>query len=59
MNSVCTRAVKMAENLNSNFVLKYLQCSNLKGIISVRGEKATRGRIELNITNARLFKTIK
>ncbi len=29
----------MAEKLNSNFVLKYYQYSNLKGIISVRGGK--------------------
>ncbi len=34
------RAVKMAEKLNSNFVPKYYQNSNLKGIISVRGKKA-------------------
>ncbi len=53
----------MAEKLNSNFVPKYYQYSNLKGIISVRGKKAfgfspeaTRGRIELNMTNSRLFK---
>ncbi len=53
----------MAEKLNSNFVPKYYQNSNLKGIISVRGKKAfgfsseaTRGRIELNITNSLLFK---
>ncbi len=37
---VYTRAVKLAEKLNSNFVLKYYQYLNLKGIISVRGEKA-------------------
>ncbi len=34
------RAVKMAEKLNSNFVPKYYQNSNLKGIISVRGKKS-------------------
>ncbi len=52
-----TGAVKLAEILHSNFVLKYYQYSNLKGIISVKGEKAfgsspeaTRGRIEQNIT---------
>ncbi len=56
----------MAEKLNLNFVLKYYQYSNLKGIISVGGKKAfgfspetTRGRIEQNITNAHLFKAIK
>ncbi len=49
-----------------NFVLKYDQYSNLKGIISVRKKKAfgffpeaTRGRIEQNITNACFFKAIK
>ncbi len=59
-------AVKMAEKLNSDFVpnLSKLELSsNLKGMISVRGEKAfgfspgaTRGRIEQNITNAGFFK---
>ncbi len=51
-----------------NFVLKYDQYSNLKGIISVRKKKkkllasfqrATRGCIEQNITNACFFKAIK
>ncbi len=32
---VVSRADKMAEKLNSNFVLKYYLYSNLKGIISV------------------------
>ncbi len=53
------RAVKLAEKLNSNFVLKYHQYLNLKCIISVgRGggggggffPEGTRGRIEQNIT---------
>ncbi len=51
------RAVKLAEKLNSNFVLKYYLYLNLKGIISVRGKKAfgfsaeaTRGCIDQNIT---------
>ncbi len=54
----CIRAVKLAEKLHSNCILKYYQNSNLKGINSVREKKkafgfspeATRGRIELNIT---------
>ncbi len=33
--SLYSRAANMAEKLNSNFVLKYYQYSNLKGIISV------------------------
>ncbi len=64
--SVVCGAVKMAEKLNSDFLpnLSKLELSsNLKGMISVRGEKAfgfspgaTRGRIEQNITNAGFFK---
>ncbi len=51
------RAVKLAEKVNSNFILKYYKNWNLKGINSVRKKKAfgfspeaPRGRIELNIT---------
>ncbi len=53
------RAVKMAEQLNSKFVLKYYQNLNDIRIISVREKKAefTRGRIEQNITNAKFFKS--
>ncbi len=33
--SLSSRAVKLAEKINLNFVLKYYQYSNLKGVISV------------------------
>ncbi len=36
---MCIRAVKLAEKLNSNFLLKYYTNSNLKGINSVREKK--------------------
>ncbi len=57
-----TRAVKMSEKLNSNFVPKYDQNWNyisLKGIISVSfvfSLDATRGRIEQNMTNLQFFR---
>ncbi len=63
-----SKAVKLAEKLNSNFILKYYKkfklYSNLKGINSVRIKKfgfspeATIRHIELNITKCTFIQFI-